>query len=133
MDDSKRFDGLEDTFVSYPLLRYSTRQFLCRDRVARVCWSHGSRVCAIFVFWTQVSLIYSTLSRSQADGYLARKYNMGSVLGSILDPAADKALMTTLVVTLTIRGLVPRMFAHASSYNLHLIPLDLQCRLVLSF
>jgi len=38
---------------------------------------------------------------------LARKYNMGSVLGSILDPAADKALMTTLVVTLTVRGLVP--------------------------
>lgn len=32
---------------------------------------------------------------------------MGSVLGSILDPAADKALMTTLVVTLTARGLVP--------------------------
>ena len=33
---------------------------------------------------------------------------MGSVLGSILDPAADKALMTTLVVTLTAGGLVPR-------------------------
>jgi cardiolipin synthase len=34
---------------------------------------------------------------------------MGSVLGTILDPAADKALMTTLVVTLTMKGLVPRM------------------------
>ena len=43
----------------------------------------------------------------QLDGYLARRYDMGSVLGSILDPAADKALMTTLVVTLTVRGLVP--------------------------
>ena len=58
---------------------------------------------------------------------------MGSVLGSILDPAADKALMATLVVTLTVRGLVPRMFTHASSCSPHLIPLGLQCRLVLSF
>jgi len=62
----------------------------------------------IFVFSTQMSLTYPILSCSQVDGYLARKYDMGSVLGSILDPAADKALMTTLVVTLTIRGLVPR-------------------------
>lgn len=35
---------------------------------------------------------------------------MGSVLGTILDPAADKALMTTLVITLTMKGLVPRAF-----------------------
>lgn len=36
---------------------------------------------------------------------------MGSVLGTILDPAADKALMTTLVVTLTMKGLVPRTYS----------------------
>jgi len=41
------------------------------------------------------------------DGYIARKYNMRSVLGTILDPAADKALMTTLVITLAIKGLLP--------------------------
>ena len=40
---------------------------------------------------------------------------MGSVLGSILDPAADKALMTTLVVTLTVRGLIPCTSAYISS------------------
>ncbi|KAF8312562.1 CDP-alcohol phosphatidyltransferase-domain-containing protein [Cantharellus anzutake] len=40
------------------------------------------------------------------DGYLARKYNMHTVLGTILDPAADKILMTTLVVTLAIKGLL---------------------------
>jgi cardiolipin synthase len=32
---------------------------------------------------------------------------MQSVLGTILDPAADKILMTTLVVTLTMKGLLP--------------------------
>lgn len=42
-----------------------------------------------------------------ADGYLARRFNVRTVLGSILDPAADKALMTTLTVTLTINHLVP--------------------------
>jgi len=41
------------------------------------------------------------------DGFLARKYQMTSVLGTILDPAADKALVGTLVITLTIQGLLP--------------------------
>lgn len=44
----------------------------------------------------------------QLDGFLARRWNQKSVLGSILDPMADKALMTTLVVTLTYKGLLPR-------------------------
>jgi phosphatidylglycerophosphate synthase len=33
---------------------------------------------------------------------------MKSVLGTILDPAADKALMTTLTITLAVKGLLPR-------------------------
>jgi cardiolipin synthase len=36
-----------------------------------------------------------------------------SVLGSILDPAADKALMTTLVVTLAWSELLPGEFDSA--------------------
>lgn len=35
---------------------------------------------------------------------------MTSVLGTILDPAADKILMTTLTVTLAMQNLLPRMF-----------------------
>ena len=34
---------------------------------------------------------------------------MQSVLGTILDPAADKALMATLTVTLSMKGLLPGM------------------------
>lgn len=44
------------------------------------------------------------------DGYLARKWNQKSVLGSIIDPMADKMLMTTLVVALTYEGLLPREY-----------------------
>ncbi|KAM6497247.1 phosphatidyl synthase [Amanita muscaria] len=51
-------------------------------------------------------LIYAGFT-DLADGYLARRYNMSSVIGTILDPAADKALMTTLAVTLTVKGMLP--------------------------
>jgi cardiolipin synthase len=34
---------------------------------------------------------------------------MQSVLGTILDPAADKTLMTTLTITLAVKGLLPGM------------------------
>ncbi|KZP01516.1 hypothetical protein CALVIDRAFT_532278 [Calocera viscosa TUFC12733] len=41
------------------------------------------------------------------DGWMARRWGMRTVLGTILDPAADKALMTTLTVTLAMKGLLP--------------------------
>ncbi|KAK6967118.1 putative cardiolipin synthase [Favolaschia claudopus] len=51
-------------------------------------------------------LVYAGLT-DLADGYLARRYKSQTVLGTILDPAADKMLMTTLAVTLTMKGLLP--------------------------
>ncbi|KAJ7281369.1 CDP-alcohol phosphatidyltransferase-domain-containing protein [Mycena rebaudengoi] len=51
-------------------------------------------------------LLYAGLT-DLADGYLARRFNTQTVLGTILDPAADKALVTTLAVTLTMKGLLP--------------------------
>lgn len=41
------------------------------------------------------------------DGYIARKFKKQSALGSILDPAADKALMISLASCLTYSGIVP--------------------------
>lgn len=41
------------------------------------------------------------------DGYIARRYNLKSVLGSILDPLADKFLMTTCTAALCIGGDMP--------------------------
>ncbi|KAF8967749.1 CDP-alcohol phosphatidyltransferase-domain-containing protein [Flammula alnicola] len=51
-------------------------------------------------------LVYAGLT-DLADGWLARRYQMSSVLGTILDPAADKTLMTTLTITLAMQDLLP--------------------------
>jgi len=58
-----------------------------------------------FVLATSL-LVYAGLS-DVVDGFLARRYKMQSVLGTILDPAADKTLMTTLTVTLAMKELIP--------------------------
>ncbi|GFS55861.1 cardiolipin synthase [Nephila pilipes] len=42
------------------------------------------------------------------DGYIARNFrNQQSMIGSFLDPAADKLLIAALFITLTINGLIP--------------------------
>jgi cardiolipin synthase len=42
------------------------------------------------------------------DGFLAKRFRMTTVLGSYLDPLADKALLVSIYVTLGINGQVPR-------------------------
>ncbi|KAG2181761.1 hypothetical protein INT44_008576 [Umbelopsis vinacea] len=41
------------------------------------------------------------------DGWIARRYNMKTFVGSIIDPLADKTLMTILTVTLAMQDLLP--------------------------
>lgn len=54
-----------------------------------------------------VSLLFLAGLTDLVDGYIARKYNLGTVVGTILDPFADKFLMTTLVITLSVAGQMP--------------------------
>ena len=42
------------------------------------------------------------------DGYLAKRFNMTSELGALLDPLADKALLVSIYIALGIWGAVPR-------------------------
>jgi cardiolipin synthase len=42
------------------------------------------------------------------DGFIAKRFNMTSELGSYLDPLADKALIMSIYVTLGIAGTIPR-------------------------
>ncbi|OAP57549.1 CDP-diacylglycerol-glycerol-3-phosphate 3-phosphatidyltransferase [Fonsecaea erecta] len=41
------------------------------------------------------------------DGYLARRLDAQTVVGTVIDPMADKILMTTCVLTLTANGTLP--------------------------
>ncbi len=42
------------------------------------------------------------------DGYLAKRFNMTSEIGALLDPLADKALLVSIYVALGIGGAIPR-------------------------
>ncbi len=42
------------------------------------------------------------------DGFLAKRFDMASELGALLDPLADKALLVSIYVALGIGGAVPR-------------------------
>lgn len=41
------------------------------------------------------------------DGYIARKFDMITKWGSILDPLADKLMSLTVLISLTIKGVIP--------------------------
>ena len=42
------------------------------------------------------------------DGFLAKRFNMASELGALLDPLADKALLVSIFIALGIWGAIPR-------------------------
>lgn len=50
------------------------------------------------------------------DGYIARRWNLQTVVGTVIDPMADKTLMTILTVCLAIKGALP------GSLNIRLLP-----------
>lgn len=54
-----------------------------------------------------LSLFFYAGVTDAVDGYLARRYNSQTVVGTVIDPMADKALMTIAVVSLTIQGILP--------------------------
>ncbi|MBU5427339.1 CDP-diacylglycerol--glycerol-3-phosphate 3-phosphatidyltransferase [Tissierella pigra] len=41
------------------------------------------------------------------DGYIARKYNLTSKLGIVLDPIADKLMTFTILISFTTKGIIP--------------------------
>lgn len=46
------------------------------------------------------------------DGWIARKWGMQTVVGTVIDPMADKALMTVVTVTLAMKGALPGEWLH---------------------
>ena len=44
------------------------------------------------------------------DGYIARKYNMSTRWGQLMDPLADKLMQITVIVSMLITGIMPSWF-----------------------
>ncbi|GIJ89952.1 cardiolipin synthase [Aspergillus pseudoviridinutans] len=72
--------------VAAPLVGY----FLVHD--------HHAAALALFVYAGLTDLV---------DGYIARRYNLQTVVGTIIDPMADKLLMTIGVACLAVNGSIP--------------------------
>jgi cardiolipin synthase len=48
------------------------------------------------------------------DGFVARRYHQVSTLGKVIDPVADRVLVITAVISITVYGAVPVWFATAT-------------------
>jgi len=48
------------------------------------------------------------------DGFVARRYHQVSTFGKVLDPVADRVLVVTAVVAITVHGAVPVWFGAAT-------------------
>ncbi|KAK7934927.1 CDP-alcohol phosphatidyltransferase [Apiospora marii] len=56
--------------------------------------------------WTLGLFVYAGVS-DLLDGWIARRWKLQSVVGSVIDPMADKILMTILTVCLATKGALP--------------------------
>ncbi len=56
--------------------------------------------------WALVTFLVAGISDG-VDGFVARRFNQQSELGTILDPIADKLLMTTAFIILTLPNIFP--------------------------
>ena len=57
----------------------------------------------LFAFWLFVAAAVS----DSVDGFLAKSLGMTSEFGAYLDPLADKAMLMSIYVSLSIAGLLP--------------------------
>lgn len=58
--------------------------------------------------WTAAFVLFAVAGLSDAaDGIIARRFHLKSELGAYLDPLADKALLVSIYVTLSVVGVLP--------------------------
>lgn len=56
--------------------------------------------------WALILLILSAVT-DVLDGAIARKFNLVSDFGKLVDPLADKTTQTAILVTLAVKGIIP--------------------------
>ena len=52
--------------------------------------------------WTAIAIFVLAAASDGIDGYIARRYNQKSRLGEVLDPLADKGLLLSGIITLSV-------------------------------
>lgn len=92
---SKGFWNLPNTITA-------TRCALVPVMVA-LLWKEPTRVGGMIACFVFVAAMLSDI----VDGYLARKWNLQSVMGAFLDPLADKLMVIATLVMLIPHGWVP--------------------------
>ncbi|GAB7342622.1 hypothetical protein MBLNU457_g0790t3 [Dothideomycetes sp. NU457] len=60
--------------------------------------------------WATILFAYAGIT-DLVDGWIARRWKLQTVVGSVIDPMADKGLMIILTVTLAAKGLLPAYLA----------------------
>lgn len=60
---------------------------------------------------TALSIFFIAAISDFLDGYIARRFKLESVIGSVLDPLADKFLMITSYLFLGLMGLIPALLS----------------------
>jgi cardiolipin synthase len=62
--------------------------------------------------WPAAFVLFVVAGISDAiDGFIARRFDMRSEFGAYIDPVADKALLVSIYVTLSIAGILPGWLA----------------------
>lgn len=70
---------------------------------------HMQTSLCLFVYCSVTDGVSYLLSfKMKLDGWIARKFKQHTVLGTILDPLADKLMVGSLTAALTYTGLFPR-------------------------
>ncbi len=60
------------------------------------------------------------------DGWIARKWKLQTVVGTVIDPMADKTLMTVVTVALAMKGALPGSSNKNDESTLYRISNDIQ-------
>lgn len=66
--------------------------------------------------WAVALFAYAGIT-DLVDGYIARHWKLQTVVGSVIDPMADKALMFILTVCLAAKAAIPRRFSKTQTTN----------------
>ncbi|MPM84746.1 CDP-diacylglycerol--glycerol-3-phosphate 3-phosphatidyltransferase [bioreactor metagenome] len=58
-------------------------------------------------YWWALGIYFLAVVTDWADGYIARKYDAISDVGKLLDPLADKLMVTAALFCFALRGMIP--------------------------